>query len=75
MDERPLSCTVSIARRINLGKYEHADIFISVSNVTAATTSEEIEEILDGAAQDAFVQVSRRVKARVKAARVDGTND
>jgi hypothetical protein len=38
--------TVSLARKINLGNYESADAFVSVSNLRVGATPEEVNEIL-----------------------------
>lgn len=43
---RPLSMTVSLSRKINLGNYESAEVFVSVSGVTAETTEEEVAALL-----------------------------
>lgn len=47
MSEQPeTTITVSLARKINLGNYESADAFVSVSNLRVGATQEEINEIL-----------------------------
>lgn len=38
--------TVSLARKINLGNYESADAFVSVSGLKVGATPDEINEIL-----------------------------
>ena len=38
--------SVSISRKINLGNYESADAFVSLSNIPVGATQEEIEEAL-----------------------------
>lgn len=65
-----LRVSVSISRKINLGDYESADIFMAVSNLEPGIGEEEIEEaLLTG---DQAIQVLKRhVAAQVKKARRD----
>lgn len=39
--------SVSLSMKVNLGNYESAELWLSVSNVGADTTEEEIEAALD----------------------------
>ena len=41
-----LTFSVSLSRKINLGNYESADVFVSVSGATAETTQEEVTQLL-----------------------------
>lgn len=71
-DEKALSVTVSLSRRINLGNYESADVFLSVSNVNAETTKEELVALLDGPAQMTYMALAERIRERVGHARAGG---
>lgn len=59
-----LTATISATRRVNLGNYESADVFVSVSGITMDTTTEEVVALLDGPAKLAYDQLKVRVAAR-----------
>jgi hypothetical protein len=60
-----LSATLSIAMKVNLGNYESADAFLSLSGITPETTQEEMEDLLDGPARIAYDALKVRLGARV----------
>lgn len=41
-----LTLSVSLSRKVNLGNYESADVFVSVSGASADTTAEEVAALL-----------------------------
>lgn len=41
-----LTATASLSAKLNLGNYESADVFLSISGITAETTEEEVDELL-----------------------------
>ena len=41
-----MTVTLSVARKVNLGNYESADVFMSINNVPIGATEEDIEAAL-----------------------------
>ena len=46
-DQREPTVTVSMSRKINLGNYESAECFVSVSGVREGMTAEEIAPLME----------------------------
>lgn len=65
MDDKLPTVTVSLSRRVNLGNYESADVFMSVNGVTMETTEEDINALLDGPGALAYKCVAARLKEKV----------
>lgn len=57
-DDQEMRVSVSISRKLNLGNYESADLFMAISNVEPGATEEEIDEAL--ATGDLAVQVLKK---------------
>jgi hypothetical protein len=64
-----LTITCSVQMKVNLGNYESADAFLSISGVNEFTTAEEIEALLDGPARIAYDALKPRLAERVRALR------
>lgn len=63
-----LEVSVSVSRKINLGNYESADLFVSISKVTKDTPKEEMEAAL-AQGRMAYELVKRQVRQQVEAVR------
>ena len=46
-DHDGIRVSITLSQKVNLGNYESADAFISLSDVPVGTTEEEIEDALD----------------------------
>jgi len=64
MSEEELKATLSVSMRTNLGNYESAEAFMSVSNITKDTTPEEVSELLDGS-EVSYELMKKRLHQRV----------
>lgn len=69
MEEMRVS--VSIVRKINLGDYESADIFMAISNMEPGASDAEIEEAL--ATGDQAIQILKKhIAAQIVKVRAQG---
>lgn len=57
--------TVSISMKVNLGNYESADAFLSVSGITKDTTNEELAELLDGKMKITYDALKLRMAEKI----------
>lgn len=55
---------VSVERTVNLGNYENAKVFMSISNLVPGATDEAIEEALE-TSRAAYALLKQRVKEQV----------
>ena len=61
----PLTATVSLARKIGLPNYGNAEAFLSLSNLTAETTEDEIDVMLDQASIG-WKKIAERINEKAK---------
>lgn len=67
-DSRPLSASVSVEQKIKLAKFEMAGVFLSISGVSAETTSEEMDELLAQSTL-AFGKLVKQIKVKAQTLR------
>lgn len=70
-EKKPLMMSISASLRINTGNYGHADVFLSISNVTKDTTPEEMEETMD-AGKVAYGLLTKRLRTEAAKIKQDG---
>lgn len=68
-DEMP-RIAISVERTINLGNYESAKVYLSVSNLTAASTEGDIEDAIEFQGR-VYETLKNRIKELAKEARVE----
>lgn len=66
--EDGIRCSVSLSQKVNLGNYERAEVFMSLSNVPADATVEDINAALD-AGKIVYDALRQRMRIKVAAAR------
>ncbi|MFN0131260.1 MAG: hypothetical protein ACKVW3_01815 [Phycisphaerales bacterium] len=64
-----LTATLSVARKVNLGNYESAEVFLSISGITAETTADEIDDMLQGGPALAYDALRAATKRKADALR------
>jgi hypothetical protein len=72
VDTPKLSATISMSRKINLGNYESADVFISLGGIYEETTVEDVVALLEGPVKDTFDILKVRLAEQVRRAREEG---
>lgn len=65
MSETIPTITVSLARKINCGNYESADVFMSINGISHETTEEDMNALLDGPGAIAYKVLRERMKEKV----------
>lgn len=69
-DPPALSTAVSLDYKMNLGNYESASVFLSLSGITSETTPEEMEEMLSQQ-KIAFNLLRKQMQKRAATVRAD----
>lgn len=70
--EESIYGTISLSMKINLGNYESAEAFISLSNINEQTTQEEIDRLLDGNMKIGYDSLKLRMAQRINSIRGGG---
>lgn len=68
MEEPATTISISVSRKVNLGNYESADVFVSLSGLSPDVSDEEITIALTGASR-IFDAIRRDVNAKANALR------
>ena len=67
-EQREPTTTVSMSRKVNLGNYESADVFVSLNGVRAGMTAKDLEPLLN-ATKVAWDLVRAHLVEQIAAAR------
>ena len=70
-EQVPLTVGASVQMKVNLGNYESADAFLSIQNITADTTPEEMDAVIDQQ-RIAYEKLRVALKEKVRGMRADG---
>lgn len=65
--DHPLTLTASISRKVNLGNYESAEVFVSLSGLTRDTTEAEVDAMLEGPGAIAWKKLLAAVNEKARA--------
>lgn len=64
--ENELKGTVSVSMKLNLGNYQSADVFVSLSGVGPETTEADMDDLLQGNITVAYQKCLASVKAKCR---------
>lgn len=71
MKQEGLSLSISVDQKVGLPNYGSASVFLSVSGVTASTTEDEIDELLDNS-KIVYAKIAERIRAKVREIKTQG---
>lgn len=60
------SMSMSISRKVNLGNYESADVFVSIQGITEDTTPEQIDSLLDMQDKIVYAKLRECLKGKIR---------
>lgn len=64
--------TISISMKVNLGNYESAEAFMSLSGINELTTEDQINSLLDGKMKISYDALKLRMAEKIKSIRQGG---
>ncbi|MFA5429873.1 MAG: hypothetical protein WC329_01785 [Candidatus Omnitrophota bacterium] len=70
--ENEISASVSLSMKINLGNYESAEAFLSISGITKETSEEDIQWLLDGKVKITYDALKLKMVEKIKQLRGAG---
>lgn len=66
-DPTEMTTTVSVSRKLNDGNFGSGEVFLNISGITATTTPDEMDEMLDQA-NLAFGKIREALKDKIQKA-------
>lgn len=68
-DNRQLDMRITLSRKLNLGKYESAEVTVSLGGITPETTEDQLVEMVEGQGGLAYTHLKKAMVAKVKEVR------
>jgi hypothetical protein len=64
-----ITATLALNAKINLGNYESADVYVSVTGLAADTTEQQVRDVLDSSVETAYGVLKGYMHEKVRAIR------